>query len=372
MNIRIQNLLRFLRLKNWTIAEHPNPRILVADSPKTENGDYASVVLPRDLSFVDAPKRIDEAITLLAGYFSTSVEELAGRIEAWDKDVLRTRLFHRTIQAEAIPLGLATLVMDDLRAFLGYAAYAQQGPKRSFPKAGGVAADFTAQCLFGHTFRGSFGLRIECPLPSVAQLAFSEQLVDPPFERLVMQRAAHGCDTIRVAVEKNDPNLLVSDFEQGLNANMLRALTDVYEHLDQLSIEYSFDWSPELTLPAALVAGKPLTFDSRAYEVAKFAADELEKEPDEAKTVIVSYVISLKSEMPLGDGVQDEFEHVITLDWEKERGVFIRLRVALPTGEYRKACDAHKMGKKIQVTGVPKKEGKFWVLTQPSEILFTV
>jgi len=368
----INNLYRFLARSGWVEERQRNERVVALNSPVGKDGDFVTVLLPRSEEFADSNRRLNEAVASVAAYLGIPAMVLSRRLKAWDRDILRTRLFDRLADTDAIPLRLASLVIDDLRSFVGYAAYAQQAPRPFFPRSGAISAEFTEHCYFGHTFQGSFGLTIECPLPLVGQMAIAEEFNDPPFERLVMQRIAHGYLQIQRAATANDPTLLIRDYEAGMNANMLRSLTQVYERLDSLSVEYAIEWSPELAPPRDLAHEIAVRFDGRAYEIASYAASQLEAEDAPAETVVVSHVVSLKSEMPLDDGVQDQFDHVITLDWEKEAGVPVRIRVALPREEYRKACDAHKNGKKIQVAGIPVKRGKFWTLERPSEVTFVV
>jgi hypothetical protein len=366
----LKNLYRFLARSGWVEERQSNERVVALNSPVSEDGDFVTVLLPQSEEFADSGRRLNEALSSVAAYLKMSSAILSRRLKAWDRDILRTRLFDRLVDTNAIPLRLASLVIDDLRSFVGYAAYAQQAPRPFFPRSGAVSAEFTEHCYFGHTFHGSFGLTIECPLPMVGQMAIAEEFKDPPFQRLVMQRIAHGYLQIQRAAKADDPTLLIHDYESGMNANMLRSLTQVYERLDRLSVEYAIEWAPELTPRKDLIQGIAVRFDGRAHEVASYAAAQLEAEDAPAETVVVSHVVSLKSEMPLDDGVQDQFDHVITLDWEKEAGIPVRIRVALPREEYRKACDAHKNGRKIQVTGVPVKRGKFWTLEKPSEVTF--
>jgi len=43
-----------------------------------------------------------------------------------------------------------------------------------------------------------------------------------------------------------------------------------------------------------------------------------------------------------------------------------RVRVALEPTDYARACDAHKAGLGVRVTGVVEKVGKFWKLMAPT------
>ena len=75
-------------------------------------------------------------------------------------------------------------------------------------------------------------------------------------------------------------------------------------------------------------------------------------------------IVVLRSEMPPGWDDQAEFEHVITIYWEREKDQTVMIRIPLTPSEYMEACDAHKQGKAVRVFGVPEKSGKFWVLTR--------
>lgn len=67
----------------------------------------------------------------------------------------------------------------------------------------------------------------------------------------------------------------------------------------------------------------------------------------------------LKSEMPSGLDEQAEFDHIITMFWEREKGQVVHIRVAFSPDQYRAACGAHKDGRRIRVQGIPEKAGKF-------------
>ena len=372
MNINTKNFQRFLVKQGWTVVKQPNERLILFDSAKDADGDWFSVALPQVMTLADAPQRIADALSVVAESMKIPRKVLARSLERWDLDLINTRLNSRSEPVGSIPLPLANLIIDDLRSFVGYAAYSQVAPAKFFPRAGKAATDYAATCRFGHTFEGSFGMTIECPLTNVNQLTLHGDFVEPPFERLVTQRIATGFLQFHQAIRDQDPMPLLEGYQTGMNANMLRSLADIFQSLGTLEIEYGISWSPEITPPDALREIPTLKFNGLAYELAHSVAIELEREDEEETTTVSSYVVSLKSEMPLSDGVQDEFEHVITLDWEREGGAYVRIRVVLPAGEYKKACDAHKEGRKILVCGIPKKEGKFWFLTRPSDLKYVV
>lgn len=372
MSLTIANTQRFLRSLGWQKNSGPNERVERFDSPKDADGDYLTLLLPSASGFKDTERRLEEAVLSLSGFLNLKPGLIKNKIINWDKDILKTRLFRDGLDINAIKLPAAVQIITELKGLLGAAAYSQETPKPFFPKLGGSASDFSEHCLFGHTFEGSFGIKVECPIPNVGQLTFLEGLTDPPFERLVIERIATGCANLAQAAQEGDVSLVVKNYEAGLNSNMLQALNSIYEKSDGLQIEYSVEWSPELAPTNPIIVNTCFVYNARVYDVAKRAASELEKEPEQERTVIVSFVTALKSDTPLGEGVQDSFDHWITLDWERERGVFVKIRAGLGEADYKAACDAHKLGKKIFIRGMPVKQGKYWFLQSPSDFGYAV
>ena len=370
-SLKVPFMLRYLAHGGWKRCEHKNPNIIYLESPEAEDGSFYSVVLPRSQNYSDFIERAYLALEQISLFEKKSIESVYERIVRWDIDILKARIFKRDSGIDSIPLKLASEIVDNLKSLIGASAYSEIEPLKCFPKLGSAAKEFVDHCHFGHTYRGSFGLAIECQIPDIDQLAFDANLQEKPFERKVLERLAIGYSNLDSAISEDSADPLLESYKNGFNANMLESLVTIYEKLDMLSIDYEFDWTAELA-PEVGVISHPFRFDGRAHEIAKFAAKELSKEdPSESKTV-KSYIVSLKSEMPPTEEIQERFEHIVTLRWEKEKGMFVNLRVPLPPEEYRKACDAHKNGRKIIVVGIPEKQGKFWILTNPSDVTFDV
>jgi hypothetical protein len=252
---------------------------------------------------------------------------------------------------------------------MGYAAYTKFNPQPFFDKAGSVSSEFTKSCRFAHTFRGSFGLTVECPVKATPVLPIEGIEPVVPFERKVFERVASGLDALRQAVEKQTVDSMVAGYQKGFSANMCRALAEVYERANGRRIEYDISWSPELASPVEQ-GWRPFVFEGRAYEFARAAAGELERVEKYPDSVVQGHVVALRSDTPPGLDQQEEFEHLITMFWEREKDQPVRIRVPLSPPQYMQACDAHKEGRAIKIYGIPEKAGKFWTLTRPHD--FTV
>lgn len=364
----LSNLRRYLLSHGWIKVEHLNKRIEWFQSKPDETGDYASICIPALPELRDAERLINEAIQLIASYECRPINNIIDHVVHWDRDILRSRFFKMLGNEESLPLGVAADVISRLKEFIGYAAYTHTEPRPFFEKAGSISKSFSDKCLFGHTFRGSFGLTVECPIVVTTVLPIDGLEPVVPLERQVFERIAKGLDTLRESIIQDTIDPMLADYHIGFSANMYRKLSEIYEISDGRRVEYDISWSPQLRSPCE-TTWKPIVFDGRAYELTRIAAAELEKTEICPDTRITSRIVILKSDTPPGLDDQAKFEHAITMLWEREKGISVKIRILLSPDQYKLACDAHKNGKAVQVSGIPQKEGKFWVLTQAHDFL---
>ena len=359
----LKNLRRYLLSRGWFTVDQANKRMEILQTKPDESGGYASVAIPSSTEFRDSGGLINEAVRLVANYESSSLEKIVDHVLRWDRDILRSRFFKMLGHEDSLPLGIAADAVSGLKEFLGYAAYTHSNPRPFFDKAGAISGEFADHCLFGHTFKGSFGLTVECPLAVTPVLPMDGNEPAVPIERQVFERVANGLVTLHESIAKDSIDPMLAGYLTGFSANMCRKLADIYEKADGRRIEYDISWSPQIKSACEHV-WKPMVFDGRAYEIARIAAGELEKAETFTDSLIEGRIVVLKSEMPPGLDEQAEFEHIITMFWEREKGQTVKIRVALSPDQYKEACDAHKEGRAIRIFGVPEKAGKFWTLTK--------
>lgn len=360
--VTLDDIRRYLLGHSWNAVEHPNRLIQVFELREGAELE-SSLLLPASDDLSDSNQLIVEAVNILSDIYRIPTDKVVHRISGWDRDVLRARLFRLAGSERSLPLDVASEIVSDLRQFIGYAAYTEYEPRPFFDKAGGISRKFVHQCRFGHTFGGSFGITVESPVQVESVLPLEGVTPEVPFERRVFERIASGFRSLRKAVTEDSIAPLLKDYGSGLNANMCRALSDAYEAVDGRRIEYDFWWSTELASKHS-DGWEPFVYEGRAFEFSRAAALELEKAEEIPESIIEGRVYALKSETPPGLDEQQEFEHVITMYWERETGLTVSIRVPLAPDQYISACDAHKEGRRIRIVGYPEKQGKFWTLTK--------
>ena len=365
--IDINDVLAYLRTNSWRQIEYSNTRLTVFEGPKDDNGKPIILTLPTSNEFIDARERVADAINLLAASERTSPYSIIQKIRSVNRDIIHLRML---ISSDAAPsLESAYYIIQGLRHLIMYSACMEKEPRRYFEQPLSVGTQQVRRCLFGHTFHGSFGYTIETPIPTPPQLhdhhgRSSQARI--PVERKVVERITRGFLNIQTAVHKQDPDEISNNYERGLNANMCTALLDMSRGMHGMEMEYSVVWSPRYELSPDLIKIEPIRLEENAYryleEATSLIRDTISRpvqnaliEEDELTSFIRGPIIKLSSIA--------KADRTITVSW----GVS-SVQISLNQEDYQKACDAHRDGLSISVSGKLKMNGKkSWILLNPTD-----
>ena len=355
----------YLKRKGWTQEQYPNQKLLVFVSPDEKTG--TTIVLPSKQEFADYLAKLRDCITVLSYTYEEEVQDMAYKIAHWNRDVMRIRLANPLQPEQLLPLNYASKMIQKYRDFIAYSASTEATPRKFFAKLTSAGNEFAGDCMFGHTFVGSFGLTIECPLDLDHEIPMRDAPQQRPFRRAVTERIATGYNDVRMATEKEDPEIIVKNHRAGFSGNMCEILSDIYEMSEGREISHKMIWAPELAPPPHLESQYvSIGLNERTNEVLKVASEILQtvEEPDEDK-VIIGRITSLRSDKP--PVKSDEYAsatRTIVVLWEMDKRQPLKVHIGLTLDQYHQACDAHKIGRKISITGKPKKIGKFWNLLE--------
>jgi hypothetical protein len=365
--LRVHDLALYLRKTGWQRVHHPNQRLLVFEHGIINGTEQPlRTVLASSDDYADSPELIGNALDLLAEVQGVDVQQIARAVHAIDRDILSVRFLGPQASSGGMRLDTATTVVLQLRDLLAYAACVEEYPRPYFPRATSIGRKYTESCVFGHTFPGSFGFTIESP---TGPAPFSDSNDSPPpFERRVMTRVLRGIGDLRQAILSGEPEMLVQRYEAGLNANMCELLEETLKQADDAEMEYSVLWSPEWPVPPEIQELHAVRLQPSAAAFLGAAARQLRRLEESKTRQISGRVVALQSDASASDDERTEDpEQVATILWEEQRGRKLRVRVALEHPDYILACDAHKVGQEVRVTGRLEKVGKFWTLMAPSQ-----
>jgi len=366
-NVSREQVRRYLIWNGWEqqILDVRSLIYFTHDARRDDSNELIRLALPvSDTADVDI--RIAELLESLAIVEDRPLRGLIDSIQSTDRDIFYLALPSESGFRRGVPLGSAAEIVTSLRDLVSHAAANEIAPTAYRPRITETAKKHAESCVFGHTFKGSFGFTVETPLPIGARRdvpLLPPERIDRPFERRVTERLAAGIRDLAEAARLQSIEILLEHAPSGLNSNMCEELLVIGETANGSPTTYSIGWSPEWPVLKDLTDFAPVRIDERGYRCLQSFIREVRPPEESAELTIEGRVVIMESRQPpLFD---DEEEHKIVVAAEVE-GRRRNVHVALSAAEYRDACDAHLEGNDVSIEGVLEKRGKYWTLTAPS------
>lgn len=353
-----EDVRRYLQWSNWRLVGEGS-RGAVFEGGADDSGQTIVLKVPGPEE-PHSESEIERIVAALSVIERRPEDIVVRAIQGIDRDFLFTAVVGDSAAVRGISLLCAPEVVTALRDLMTYSAAGEDKPRPYFAKATSAGRKHAARCLFGHTFRGSFGFTVESPLPVGTGPLFSAEEVDRPFARRVMERIGRGIVAVTSAARTERIDELVAGYQTGLNANMCEAILQIADVVHQSELRVSMSWSPEWPALAELVDFQPTTLDSRSYRCLESVASELRPHEEEESTTLCGRVVLLRSEEAPSEDDLGEHEVVIVSSSQ------LRVYAALNAADYRSACEAHVNGCDVCVDGQLVHRGKHWHLISPA------
>ncbi len=350
----LRDFTTYLRGTGWQRIKYHNDRLAVYAKEIYTEESPAIIALPANVNFSDFSARMIEAVQRLAEVEETSPDDIYQKIQAVGQDCIRLRLL---LSPEALPsLELTSRFLQGARDLVVYAACMEQEVRRYFAQPFHIGKEQAEQYQFDHTFQGSFGFTIKAPLPTFGQLFLPGTGI--PLERRVVERITRGLQSIKNAEEMHNSEEISKRFDIGLNGNMCKAVINMLEEMSDIPIEYSVRWSLSLSPSSDVARIAPIVLDREAPYYLRDAAKYLERAATtniEKDKTIEGPVISLSFE--------NQSERVVTLLADG----YGKVSFTLEAKDYANACDAHRDGLIVNVSGTLRRKTKrgLWTLLSP-------
>jgi hypothetical protein len=357
--ILLYDLKSFLRSKGWREAPHPNRKLSVFHGPKNDSGVPLELLLPSSENFEDLPKRIYDVFSLLSNLYEVEPSKLSDILKCLNRDKFFVRISPNDNFPFSIPLELAKKEVNGIRNLFVYSACSERNalPHHEHPLAAGY--QMAEKIRFGHTFHGSFGFSVESP---VVEEFKQQDMFSPPIERRIMERIVRGIQYTNEAVNKKDPEILVTNYRYGFNSRMCEAIVEMGEVLET-PVELSVQWASNLPASQDVLDFKSKSFGDDEISYLKYAAEKL-KEVSPEKTIITGMVVNLHSNDPISE---DGKRTIILKHYHEDYGS-IDVKIELGISQYLQAIEAHKSRALLEVQGLLERKGTVWQLEAVSDL----
>ncbi len=328
----------------------------------------AEAMLPGRRELVDYVERMADIVQMLAAVEERNVWQVLADLSAPPADMLRLQVSSPAMTLGTVPLADGIRLIEGGRELLMAAACSAHQPQAYYPRlAYKESVDFLETCQLGQTERGSFIATIMAPIPPQIERQtemFSDdesQVVfeNEPFSRKATLRLMSALNHIGNAIHTGSYDSILSGVNSGISANLCEAIASMQPTGDQAHLQIRMSWSQNRPRVPANLSPK-VSFSQTAFSIVEEAGRKLREEPSASPKRIEGMVVNLKAEPSL----LDSFEGMVTLR-AALGGAPVRIQVALDRDDYKKACNAHRDGQTVAITGLLHRETKMYRLLEP-------
>lgn len=344
------DLRDFLKSQGWVLVPEALQRRLFAfnhpDYPRRQ------LMFPMDMTVADYTEAVEVLVQKFCCITGLEPEVVLAKIANVRDDVLRIRVFNGT-DNDNLPLNFASSLITNSEKLLKTAACSVLRPRVHHPRLFlSEASQLIDQARFGQTQRGSFVLRIACPLNALdVQANLELDSADAPFVRHVTLLLNAALHQLAAAIEADSIDELVSSVKRSqaplVSSNLCEALSGMHDERLGNSLDLAFDWSATRQLPAGTPTG-PIRVQRDYFYRIDEVRRELRSAEREHEDEFIGTVERLDGEMGI-DGIRSgEVVLAILLS----EGETVRARVLLTPEQYAIAIHAHMTdGAYVSVTG---------------------
>lgn len=274
-------------------------------------------------------------------------------------DILKFRISSPKTKKGSIPIVDGISLYRGISDLLVYSACAEISLQKSFLKKLGRALDFIKTCQIGQSQYGSYVANIQCQLERPRYLNQETNLKLLPFGRKTVLRILKGINNLNESIQEENVNLIINNYNEGLNANMCDTLVDIIDIGQNNDINISTCFEPVWGIPENIITDLSITPYARGY--LEEASKTLRAENPEEKRELKGYVYQLTKK-------PEEEENTIRILASDDEGEALPVKIILDKESYDRAIDAHKDYKLIRITGTLNKVGRLWYLDNPEKL----
>ncbi|WP_294191924.1 hypothetical protein [uncultured Cloacibacillus sp.] len=368
-HVNIQNLLEHDCWKKLKMRD--GSRFQAYEAPENLGAPYR-IIMPstftkKDMETQEYLDILMDLVRNLADAYGMNFANMADIISGTGAcvDVISLRLLPEQ-DVDAIPLPKIRSVLDDLTAFVEYAALSEAKDRKPYydrmmPKGKEIAGSYD----FMHTFSGSFGIRIKNKFVYQKSLFENEYDVkDIPITRKATERMLLGITQTQQATAVEDYQIISKNYEYGLNANMCTVMSNLFIENDFPEVAWNF--IIDTTVPTQSQISDKINREVKITRESVPLLQKARKELTPAPTgkdyrTIVGTVTEIRSKY------DDALDIAKTVKIEGEKKGDPLFSVEIDEERFRDAQRAHDEHKRISIKGELSQYGSRWRMDNISE-----
>jgi len=366
--LKFTEIQAYLRNTGWSRIETVKNSIALFQKEMSNN--FYEAMLPLDKDFADYNYRIYDILESIADAENRNIDQILTDLSIDPGDTVRFRVNNKDTYGGTISFLEGFNLLENAKKALFSTACDIVQPEKYHKRLGLKGAQqFIEECRLGQTEKGSFIASIICPFINQTSDDKAHQLTifndaeefRNSLTRKVTRRLMTALNTLKTAIDNGEPNKIV-DLEGSdiISANFIESILELSASKETAEIEINTSWS---------VFAEEIPQISRSI---KFSNDYV--------PVLENIISKIK---PIDKGVDDAFVGKISLTkadpdiHSRSDGEIVlnyilgdeekvsKARVVLNTDDYDNACEAHKQGKTVRITGRLISSGRSKTIENP-------
>lgn len=345
------DLRDFLKSQGWSVFDQAlADRLFVFSNPAFPQ---RQLVFPMDLTAPDYLESVSLVFEKICELTGVSPNTLFAKLHSIRADVLRVRVFNNNNDYD-VPLSFASSLITNSEKLLKSAACTVLRPRVHHPRLSlSEASQLIEKSRFGQTERGSYVIRVSCPLNALeAQGSLELDSSDAPFVRQVTLSLNQALQQLTTAIEADSVDSLVANIRTTdapvVSSNLCEAIYGMHDDEMDNSLDLGFDWSVLRHVPPQ-TRTQPIRIQRDYFSRIEEIRRELRSVEREQQDTFIGTVERLDGEMG-DDGCRSGA--VVLAVLLAEEGESVRARVVLTPEQYSIADKAHMTnGSYVRVTG---------------------
>jgi hypothetical protein len=356
---------RYAIAQGWQRAEGVNGVIALYRHPES---DLDQLIVPLDRSLDDYGTRIADVIVRLAARSRLSPNQVLEDLLDSACDLVRFRLDESESQRGSIPLAQGISLLGAAERALLSAACSVIQPQAFHPRLSRSEAEqLVKACRMGQTERGSFTLKVACPLDALypdlatpAPMPLFDKISEPdseptmngsqePFTRRVTRLLMESLNRITKAIDADKSASLLTE-EAGqpvLSANLCEAVLAMQPIGERSRLAVQTSWSKAFAPPPESETPSHVVLRSDIFREVERIARELRPNKEPMLSNFVGLVDSLLGDPDPRGRVQGD---VVLMLFDVEGA--IRARASLDADNYQIAWQAHGAARYVALSGM--------------------
>jgi hypothetical protein len=362
---KLANKLNFLGIQAYLAStgwkKVQGKRTDIGIFTKERDEELYEILLPLSKDFSDYTIQIIKAIKILAKYEGKFFEELLTDLNLSPFDTLRFRVHNSDTEEGTISFKEVFDLLNNAKKVLYAAACDILHPEPYHKRLSFKAADsFIEKCRLGQTEMGSFIASVVCPFVNddiderrtqYSLFSDSEDLISS-FTRKVTTQVMKSIEAVKIAVDTNSIDSFINgDMGIKVSGNFLESLIELNELDGDGEINIMTSWSAMAPSNANVPTYLSLTkeYIPAIENIIEKVRPAIEDKPGE-------YVGKISGTQAEPDANKRE-KGDITFTFADDEKV-IKAKVTLSLDQYNMACEAHKDGRNVKITGILISKGK--------------